>query len=223
MPKSRRDLAQQRPEPDTDYAGFPSATVTTRGVWYRNHTRRDRPDNGAWWFASSPEKEPLTDSGRFDLPAPFGTCYLANTARAAVRELIGPSHTTNGWVDGDLLKRRVVSALGMPHRIKAADVSRDEATDYRVSNELTTTSDYATTQAWARELHGAGFDAIRYALRFSPGSARGVALFGDAGAPGWPGDLAPVPVESIVRAMHIEIVEAPHSSQIAFADPDEAS
>ncbi|MGI8415131.1 MAG: RES domain-containing protein [Nakamurella sp.] len=51
-----------------------------------NHRRRlvraHHLANSPWWFAHDGE-------GRFDLPAPYGTCYLASHPAAAVRERLG--------------------------------------------------------------------------------------------------------------------------------------
>ena len=218
----RRDIAQQPPDRATDHARFPSARVDRRRRWFRHHRRRrSAPDQGAWFFSSSPATAPSVGSGRFDLAQPGGTCYLASTATSAVLELVGPEFVRHGWVSGTILDARVVSSLSLPEPVRAAALDHPQASSFRVSAELFTMSDYATTQAWARAFSAAGFGGILTRLRFSPGGARGLALFGDAGVPSPPrvGDPRPVPARSLLDAMGIEIVDPPHSSAVVITDP----
>ena len=134
----RRLTAQQAPVVGHDYAGFPSQNLPSGGAWFRTHRLRvPSPDRGAWYFSSSPSEAPAPESGRFDLPAPSGTCYLASTAQAAVRELTHPFYVKNGWVPAPLITGRVVSALGLRQAGIAADVSNADAASFRVSSELT--------------------------------------------------------------------------------------
>lgn len=214
MPRSRQDPTQQPPDEATDHSAFPHRTATTRRRWYRNHTlRADESDGGAWWFSSS--------VGRFDLPAPDGTCYLASTPEAAAMELVGPSHTANGWVPADLLEGRVVSLLRLPSSVRAADCADERAREWRITNELTSTSAYAVTQAWARVFRRDGFGGVLAALRFSPGDARGLAVFGEAGAPSpaWSGDESPVAVAEIVGGLGVRVVEPPGLADVEVVRP----
>ena len=219
----RGRAAQQAPVAGRDYAGFPAQNLPARGTWFRTHRLRvPSADRGAWYFSSSPPEAPAAESGRFDLPAPSGTCYLASTAEAAVRELTHPFYVKNGWVPAPLITGRVVSALGLQQACIAADVSHADAASFRVSAELTTMSSYAITEAWARAFDSVGFGAVIAALRFSPGQDRGLALFGDAGSPdpGWPVAAAPVPVVGLAQAMDMQVVDAPDREEIEFAEPD---
>jgi hypothetical protein len=219
----RRLTAQQAPVDALDYAGFPSQSLPSGGAWFRTHRLRvPSSDRGAWYFSSSPPEAPAPESGRFDLPAPSGTCYLASTVEAAVRELTHPFYVKNGWVPAPLIRGRVVSELGLPQGCIAADVTNADAASFRVSAELTTMSDYAVTQAWARAFHAVGFGAVLAALRFSPGHDRGLALFGGSGVPhpGWSVDTAPIPVVEVTEAMDIPRVDAPHRDEVELAEPD---
>ena len=219
----RRHTAQQAPVEGFDYAGFPAQNLPTAETWFRTHRRQDAsPDRGAWYFSSSPAESSAPTSGRFDLPTPFGTCYLASTATAAVRELTHPFFVKNGWVPATLITGRVVSALGLRQACVAADVSSAKAASFRVSSELTAMTNYAITQAWARAFHSVGFGAVLAALRFSPGHDRGLALFGDSGVPdpGWSVATAPIPVVDVGEAMDIPVVDAPDRDEIEFAEPD---
>lgn len=218
---ARRGIQQQAPEPGRDYADFPVDSTAATKRWFRHHTARDRADHGAWYFSTSPAAEPASLSGRFDLPEPDGTCYLASTPHVAVRELIGPDVVARGWVGTDLLDGRVVSELKIPHDVRAADVSVEQAADHRVSAELTATPDYGVAQAWARVLRAAGFDAIRYSLRFTPGTPKGLALFAMAGVPNppWAGDPSPQPVRDYVVDMGVDVVEVPTSTTVSVVNP----
>jgi len=53
------------------------------------------------------------------------------------------------WVDADLVAGGVLSELPLPHDVKAANMTSERAGDFRVTNEVHSTGDYATTQAWA--------------------------------------------------------------------------
>lgn len=214
MVRSRRDQAQQAPDESVDHSSFPRRTVTARRRWYRQHSMRpDAADNGAWWFGSG--------DGRFDLPEPDGTCYLASTPEAAVMELVGPGFARNGWVPADLLSDRVVSRLHLPSSVRAADCADERAREWRVTNELTSTSAYDVTQAWARVLRRDGFGGVLAALRFSPGEIRGLAVFGAAGAPvpAWDGDDDPVGVGDVVGSLGIPVVGPPGIADVEVVRP----
>jgi hypothetical protein len=63
---------------------FPTVVPdATWGQWWRIHGAL----NGPWWFSSS--DTPIRDEreiGRFDLPTPCGTCYVADDLSAASAE-----------------------------------------------------------------------------------------------------------------------------------------
>lgn len=220
---SRGQVAQRPPQPGRDYRTFPSYEANTARDWFRNHAVRAQPDNGVWWFASSPADDPADQSGRFDLPLPEGTCYLATSAEAAINELIGPDHLADDWLEAELLVDRVVSKVRLPRSVRAANVSvATAASKHLVSAELTTMSDYEVTQAWARILRATGFGAIRYLLRFTPGGQHhGLALFGTAGPPvaRWKGDPSPVAARAIVESMGIEVVDTPSFGAVTVVTP----
>ncbi len=215
MGRSRREMAQQAPAPGASYADFPAYTVSGESEWFRHHQERPVPDRGAWYFASVPP-----GGGRFDLAEPRGTCYLATSRAAAVRELIGPDFLALGWVPGELLRGRIVSRLRVPAPVRVANVSVASAADRGVSSELTTTTDYPLTQQWAAAFARAGFAGIRYALRFTPGRARGLALFGPSGpADGLPGDPLAQKAADVVDRMGLAVVDEPHSRAVEVVSP----
>lgn len=213
----RQVAAQRPPDPDRDYAGFPSYDVAPTTDWFRHHQERPGPDRGAWYFGSVPP-----GGGRFDLPAPHGTCYLATSRAAAIRELIGPEFLGLGWVPSDLLAGRIVSRLRVATSTRVANVSVARAADYGVTSELTSTPDYALTQRWAQTFADAGFGGLRYGLRFTPGRARGLALFGPAGpAAEREGDPLAQQATDVVDRMGLHVVGPPHSRAVDLVSPPE--
>lgn len=65
--------------------------------------RVGRAERSPWWFRSSLE-------GRFDLPEPDGTCYVALDPLAALLEVIGPD-CERGYLSAEHLARRRVYQL----------------------------------------------------------------------------------------------------------------
>lgn len=140
-----------------------------------------------WWFSSD-------GSGRFDLPAPHGTCYLAEDPVAALLEV------TRGLtvLSEDFLAARRLFTTSLTTELRLADLTAPRAYSFGVTGELSATFDYDKPQAWAGGLHTAGFEGIGYHIRHDPRSSFGaVALFGRAGRLRRP---------------------APHSSQAVSAD-----
>lgn len=210
MARPRQTVAQQPPDPAHDYRRFPRRSFRAGSRWFRQHDAADGP----WWFSSS------TD-GRFDLPAPNGTCYLANSAQAAARERIGPDMAATGHVPASIVEGRVMSNLALPHLAVAANLDADRAADgYGVTGELTVMTPYSIPQAWAVALHSAGFDGIVGRLRFSLSRAVGLALFGGAGARRqWSADPDPQPLVDVVRRMGIDVVGPPNDDQVTIVPP----
>lgn len=205
----RSAVHQKAPAPGLDMTGFPDRQLPAGSIWHRQH----RTDLGPWWFSSVVGG---VGRGRFDLPAPHGTCYLASSADAAVRELVGPDFTAHGLVPTSVLDDRHVSRLTVPVRVRAADLDDPQATGYRVTRELPTMTPYGIPQAWAAALKAAGFDGLVHPLRFSPGSERGLSLFGIAGDAGWPGDPAPDPVTPIADRLGYLLIEPPDDTDMTF-------
>jgi len=218
---AREDQALQAPDETAhDFTRFPRKTLRAGTHWYRQHQdRRTSPDRGIWYFASHPDG--VESDGRFDLAAPNGTCYLATSEVGAVNELIGPDHTERGWVDADLLDGRALSKVALPADVKAADTTAERASAFRLTNELPATERYDITQAWAQVLHDAGFAGVYAVLRFTPGTTRGLALFGDAGPPTPvpPGDPSPTSVREVVERLGIDVVDRPAFTAVSIVHP----
>ena len=130
-----------------------------------------RVRRSAWWFSSD-------GSGRFDLPVPHGTCYLAEEPLAALLEV------TRGLtiLSEDFLAGRRLLTATLTVEMRVADLTSAAAYGFGVTGELSATADYTGPQAWANALQTAGFHGIRYHVRHDPrGDLAGIAWFGRAG------------------------------------------
>ena len=144
------------------HAGTVLCRVTTSGF-------------GPWWFSSDAR-------GRFDLPPPRGTCYLADDEVAALLEVLGPVTVVSPrWA-----ARLSMWHLGLPHQCSAADTTVREARGFGVTAELASMTPYAVPQQWASAFAGAGHEGVRYRVRHDPAGSRALALFGAAGERRWP-------------------------------------
>ena len=166
----RQQPSLRPPDPTTTLAGFPTFSLPpTRTLW-----RVARDGHGPWWFGSSLQ-------GRFDLPPPDGTCYLASDDLGALLEILGPDLLPGAGAPKQLLARRHLWAVAVPRRQRLADAIAERAVAW-VTGELSTIAPYRVPQAWALVFRRNGFDGVRYAARHR--TARRpftVALFGPAG------------------------------------------
>lgn len=173
----RADRALRSAPAATALARLPRAVLAE--VVHREHADRPREDRGCWWFASvAPLAEP---SGRFDLPAPRGTLYVAETAGAAARERCGRFLAAGTPIPEDDVYGRVVS------RITASlsglgDLTSPDAATVGVTGEIHTVDDYRLTTTWSAAADAAGFSGLRYTPRFTPGGEAAFAVFGPAGS-----------------------------------------
>jgi hypothetical protein len=205
----RQQPAQQRQPDNADLRDFPCRTLSAGDVWWRQH----RASAGPWWFSSD-------GSGRFDLEPPNGTCYLASSASAAIRERVGPDMIARGAIPASLLTGRVVSRLRLPEQVHAANLDAVAAAKLGVSRELAVTVPYTIPQAWAAALAATRFDGIVANLRFSPGRSVGLALFGKAGERvAWPGDDKPTRATIVAARMQLMLLEAPSLTELTIATP----
>lgn len=157
---------------------FPWITVDTDFQLYR----AGHP-SGPWWFNSARE-----DAQRFDLPAPYGTCYLATGVEAAIREKARERISSTGTVTLGFAESWFVYDLRLPSAIRAANTVHENAARFRLTRELFTILDISISCAWAAGFHQAQFGGIAYASRFTTGPGwNALALFGDTGArDDWP-------------------------------------
>lgn len=184
----------------TAFRGFPRWTLAVSRTLCRAHST----GNGPWFFASAP-------GGRWDLPKPFGTCYLADDPVAALRERVGRVLWSGKLLTATEVDGTCVSKLHVPKSARLADLCASKAADYGVTREIHTLTPYALTQAWAVAFHETGMGGVRYHARFSTGRARAYAVFGDAGVRTWPDDPTPRSGREVADTAGIEIVGPPHS------------
>lgn len=117
-------------------------------------------------------------SGRFDLPAPRGTCYLGEEPLASFVEVFREATV----VAESLLATKALSVVGVRAEIALADVTHPRSRRFGITGEIHTSTAYEMTQAWATAFARAGLDGIRYRVRHDPAQDLvGVALFGPAG------------------------------------------
>jgi hypothetical protein len=186
-PAGRAVVAQQAPHVPLDE--FPTHRVGADAPLFRAHSA----GLGPWWFGND-------GGGRFDLSAPRGTCYVATTAVAAVRERLGVVLGGATTVPSALLDGAVVSRLRLPQECRVADLQASRAADFGVTRELETMVPYTVPQAWAHAFADVDLDGVRYAPRFTTGPALAVALFGEAGDAGWPADAEPLAAAEVPGA-----------------------
>lgn len=187
MATKRRDAVQLGPPraPAVLAKNFPRAAGMQRAQWFRAHWdgRASDPDGGCWWFASF--APPAVGEGRFDLPAPRGTCYFADDIEAAVRERVGTRWGRRTYLPPVALSGTTVSRVDLTPYLDGNDLAQADhrdATGY-ITRELYGGAPYPLTQKHAAAFAAAGFAALLYPPRFTLGQARALALFGDAGRP----------------------------------------
>ncbi|MCV7137103.1 RES family NAD+ phosphorylase [Mycobacterium hodleri] len=122
------------------------------------------------WFSHSGE-------GRFDLAAPDGTCYVAESEVVTLLETWGGLQVVPDYIAAE----RDSSVLELASTISVADVTSNLAVQYGITSEIFTTTDYRLTQLWASAFRQAGFRGIRYWARHDLAhTAACLALFGPA-------------------------------------------
>jgi hypothetical protein len=207
--------------PPASLKGIPTSRVPGTH-WYREHGHRPSAfDGGCWYYASLPA-DPAT-GGRFDVPAPDGTCYFANRSPVAALERIGRFTAQHKPVPADLVDGRVIStieATSLPDRAVNL-VGKRAATHFGVTGELFTMSDYAVPQAWADAIHQSGHSALVYTPRFSP-QGRAIAAFGGQGPQPKP-TTGTQPLMDVLEGEGIAVVGIPPASALPFVKPPTAA
>jgi hypothetical protein len=207
----RRRLQLRKPR--GSLAGFPSWTLRPDRALYRAHRTGAAP----WWFSSD-------GSGRFDLPGPYGTCYLASDAEAAVRERWGEELLALGYVSRTLAQGTELSELRVPKGTRLADLCAAAAAGFGLTREIGTTGRYDISQAWARALgpQGSRLRGVRYQPRLSTDSQGwAVGLFGPAGTADWPRDPHPAKGVELAGRLGVEVANTPSLAALgsALIDP----
>jgi hypothetical protein len=168
---------------------------------------------GPWWFGSSMK-------GRFDLPEPDGTCYLAANDLAAWMEVIGPE-AQDRIVSAELLRARRLVRVHVPRETVLSDSTARQAGGFSITLELSTIVPYDLPQAWAARLRAAGSAGIVYWLRHDNSRTEGFALFGPHGErTDWPWQddevkgISPSMILRLRQELRIEVEETPRLGQL---------
>ena len=182
-----------------------------RSLW-----RVVRKGRGPWWFGSS-------GHGRFDLPAPEGTCYLADDELSALLEAIGPDRSA-GAVSNQFLDVRGIRRLHVPTEKTLADLTSRRCAGFGLTLEVHTLVPYDRPRAWAASLRRTGVDGLLYHVRHDPGAGKGVALFGRQGErTSWRrGRERPIGlrlVERLERECGITVIDVPRYSELEIVSP----
>lgn len=173
-------MAARLGSPPHNLHGFPSYVLPEVIPLLRVH----QSAYGPWWFASGTGAR---DEGRFDLPVPSGTCYVAEQAYGAFLEAFQDWIDAASPIPAAVVQRRCISTLHLPAAARVADCLAEAARSFGVTSEMHTSKDRALTQEWAAAFFREGFDGIRYFASNDPSMSQvSVALFGDAGAQLWP-------------------------------------
>ncbi len=164
-----------------------------------------------WWFGS-------TMRGRFDLPEPFGTCYLAHDDLSAILEVLG-----NGPVTPEFVEARRIYRFFVPRRVEVANTRAHTASFFGITAEIGILTPYRLPQTWAQRLHEAGAEGISYWLRHDPARAKGCALFSRAGErTAWPRGRKRTISKRLLgrlKTRHgLRILQRPRSGQLSFVD-----
>lgn len=134
------------------------------------------------------------EGGRYDLPAPNGSCYLADDVHTCVLEVVADelvvSRGPQLLAATELRARRRVTLTADADTGPFANLDAPASYGYGVAGDLHATDNRRLTQQWARALHEHGHVGVRGHARTPPaGTATTWTLFGPAG----PGELPPVP------------------------------
>jgi hypothetical protein len=139
----------------------------------RLHRLSEHPE--PWWYSSLPR-----GNGRFDLPAPEGTCYLADDLDTALGEKL--LRRPKKLVPAQRLRELFHAVVTATQAPELADLTAKRAAGWGLNAEIHTSLDHARPRAWAATLRAAGAAGLRYAVRSDPAlRGRAVALFGAAG------------------------------------------
>jgi len=161
-------------------------------------------------------------AGRFDLPAPHGTCYLASDPLAALLELLGAE--LERWiVSREFLAERRLRELKIPRELSIADLTSREAIGFGITAEIGTLVPYTLPQAWAAKLHEARFGGLVYWLRHDPSRAEGWAFFGPEGERksyrrGRELPISSQLIERLWRECRIAVARTPMSGDLTIVD-----
>lgn len=163
-------------------------------------------------------------TGRFDLPAPEGTCYTAADPIGSLLEVVRARNRISGFISHDLFADRRLHELHLPEPRTLAHLGRRAAVALGVTLEISTVLPLTLPQAWAHHLRRAGAEGIVYHLRHDPAAQYGYALFGPAGEhPGWPvkqsSEISSRQIAQFERATGLRVLPRPRLDQLTLIEP----
>jgi len=179
-------------QPPGNLVGFPARRSSARlRTTYRICWHRDRAgavSTSPWRFSSLPGPA----SGRFDVPAPLGTCYWSSHRYGAWLEVFRNATVVDS---ADAARRRLWIGHGPSTRL--ADLLSTRAYRYGVTAAISSQPDYTVPQLYAASLAAQGFHGVVGTCSHDTTStALNIALFGparpQAAHPGW--TVSPSPV-----------------------------
>lgn len=158
---------------------FPSCVVGPQwGQWWRIH----KHDHGPWWFANYDAAEGPADAfGRFDLPRPYGDCYMGWDIAASTSEALRERGVTLlESQEAASLRRLTAMPLNAYHGLRVADFTAAESHEHFGAPTDVGRVSHTEGQRWALAAHTAGFAGVLFRLNQDPERRIGLALFGDA-------------------------------------------
>ena len=193
---------------------FPARSIRPGAVAHRIY-RAYGPDGTRrtpWFFSSST----AATSGRFDLPAPSGTCYFTDQQYGACPDAFRGAAVV---CRADVERRRLASATRVGEPLRLGDLTAAAAARFGISLDLSAGHDYRPSQGWARQLARAGFAGVIGWIRHdSTATARNLALFGAAGprrsVRGWRTHTQSLTDVAALRAdlarFHVRVLDEPY-------------
>jgi hypothetical protein len=156
--------------------------------------------------------------GRFDLPEPEGTCYLATDEMTALLEVFGPD-LESGAISSDFLKKRGLRKLHLPREQNLSDLASREAVRFGITSEIGTIVPYERPQAWAARLRAGGSSGLVYWARHDPARKESVAFFGFHGErrtwkKGREQAISNKLIERLQQECGIEVIDIPSVDQL---------
>lgn len=153
------------PDDSAALASFPSRALDLGSPLYRIFRAVDSEDRprSPFWFGA----RPTTGGNRYDLPAPDGCCYLAESPIGAWLEVFNDGDAQSIELM-DLVPRRLATVVA-PASVALADMTAAAARGFGLTGEIHVTTDYTVPRLWAERLHEAGWRGLRGRARHDPG------------------------------------------------------
>jgi hypothetical protein len=140
--------------PPEDLSSFPELHLSPGSRWYRRHSAEHDPSTPS----SSPLRFSFPENGSFH-PA----LYFSSSPEVAILGLLVSTVITLSE-----LKLFAISEFALISPIRAADFAVPACRRWGITPDLYLGSNFRRAQAWAQQLHKAGFDAIQWPSVVNP-------------------------------------------------------